>query len=84
MLHALPSYLSESFDIFYPQLVPFFKEKCSFFTNSISVTISGCEGCDVLFDSKLKLGSELDGDDSRIHLATILTSGGPGAPIASR
>jgi len=43
-----------------------------------------CEGCDVLFDSKLKLGFELDADDSRIHLATILTSGGPGAPIASR
>ena len=77
-----PTLVSPS--IFLSTASAIFQRKMFFFTNIISVTILGCEGCDVLFDSKLKLGSELDADDSRIHLATILTSGGPGAPIASR
>ena len=42
----------------------------------------GCDGCESLFDARLKLGHEIDADDSRVHLATILTSGG--GPIESR
>jgi len=41
-----------------------------------------CDGCETLFNSKPKLGPEIDADDSRVHLATILTSGG--GPIESR
>ena len=77
-----PTLVSPS--IFLSTASAIFQRKVFFFSNIIFVTILGCGGCDVLFDSKLKLGSELDADDSRIHLATILTSGGPGAPIASR
>ena len=70
MLHALPSYLSESLIVII---------KC---TAINEIKIQGCDGCETLFDSKLKTGSEIDADDSRVHLATILTSGGE--PIEPR
>ena len=70
MLHALPSYLSES-------LIVIIKS-----TAITEIQIQGCDGCETLFDSKLKTGSEIDADDSRVHLATILTSGGE--PIEPR
>ena len=70
MLHALPSYLSES-------LIVIIKS-----TAITEIKIQGCDGCETLFDSKLKTGSEIDADDSRVHLATILTSGGE--PIEPR
>ena len=51
--------------------------------HSLSKFPTGCDCCDAMFDPWLKEGQEIAEDPSRVHLATILTSGGaamePGA-----